>query len=81
MMVFPSMIAEAAKRAGMQLPEDIEEFDANQFPHWRVYCNVQLGCAVTWGNHWENAKIIAAIPEAELKTLTYWQLEERGFSP
>lgn len=83
MLAFPSMITDAALSAGMKTPEldENDEFDAEQYPHFHVYCNVQLGCPVTWGNHWENAKIIAAIPEEQLKTLTYQELVDKGFSP
>ena len=82
MIVFPSMIAEAAAEAGMKVPVDPEaEYDPAKFMHWHVYCSVQLGCPVTWGNHWENAKIIAKIPDKKIKKITYGQLVELGFSP
>lgn len=82
MIAFPGMIAKAAEQAGMTVPVDPdEEFNADEFPHFHVYCNVQLGVPVTWGNHWENAKIIAAIPVENIKKVTYTELVEKGFSP
>ena len=83
MFLFPSMIYNAAVEAGMPVPPEssCESYDPNEFPHWHVYCNVQLGVPLTWGNHWENAKLIARIPQEQLRTMTLCQLEEMGFSP
>jgi signal recognition particle subunit SEC65 len=81
MIMFPDMIAEAAEEAGIKLPHDLEEYNPEEFPHWHVYQNVQLCRAVTWGNHWENAKIIAKIPKENLKKITENDLREMGFSP
>lgn len=87
MIMFQSAIAEAARQAGMAVPPDEQldsdesPFDPEKYPHFHVYCNVQLGCPVTWGNHWENAKIIAAVLVDKLRTMTYAELEGMGFSP
>lgn len=82
MMAFPSMIEDAAREAGMKIPDDVEaEFDPNEFPHWHVYCNLQLGRAVTWGNHWENAKIVANAPEDKIRTMTEDDFCAMGFAP
>lgn len=81
MLIFPDQIANAATQAGMKVPPDPEAFNPNEFPHFHVYCNVQLCRKITWGNHWRNAEIIAAIPEQQLRTLTLEQLERLGFDP
>jgi hypothetical protein len=79
MMVFPGMIAKAAEKAGMKVPADPDgKWKPKDFPHFHVFCNVQLARPIHWGEHWENAEIIAAIPEAELKTLTLANLISRG---
>ena len=77
----PYQIAKAAEDAGMRLPPDIDNVDPEQFPHFHVYCAVQLGCSITWGNHWNNAKIIAAIPDDKIKQVTHEDLEALGFNP
>lgn len=77
MIVFPSMLFEAAAQAGMKHPEE-DDFKPEDFPHFNVFCNVQLCRPVRWGEHWENAKIIAAIPESELKTLMLQDLLDKG---
>lgn len=81
MIVFPDMIAEAAKKAGMKVPPDVDNFDAEEYPHFQVYCNVQLGVPITWGNHWTNAEIIAKIPENKIKATSLNDLYKLGFSP
>jgi hypothetical protein len=84
MLMFPSMLIPAAKKAGMKVPtfnKGKEQFNADKYPHFNLYCNAQLNRPITWGNHWENAKIIAGIPEEELRTITWDKLESLGFSP
>jgi hypothetical protein len=78
MLVFPEMIAQAAQDAGMKVPENTEEFDPNEYPHFQVFCNVQLGRPIQWGEHWENAKVIAAIPENKIRKTTLTQLISKG---
>lgn len=81
MLAFPGMIAGAAKEAGIKIPESPDEnFDPNEFPHFFVFCKMQLERRMTGPNeHWENAKVIAAVSEEEIKTITPSQLIERGF--
>lgn len=85
MMAFPGMISEAAIAAGMKVPDDPDntDFEAvkEQYPHWFVYCCLQLGRSVTWGNHWENAKIIARVPLEKLKKMTEADFYALGFDP
>lgn len=81
MMIFPGMLIEAAKRAGIKVPEvdvDKEDYDKYQFPHFGVFCNMQLNRPVVWGEHWDNAKIIATIPEDKIKDVTLSNLFELG---
>lgn len=79
MMAFPSMIAGAAKRAGMKVPDDPDgEYSREEFPHFWVFCTLQLCRPMQPGEHWENAEIIAAIPEDELKTMTLNDFFDKG---
>jgi hypothetical protein len=84
MMVFPSMLMTAATQAGMKVPteseleryEEVEDLARDfpdfiqRYPHFHVFCNLQLCRPIRWGEHWENAKVIAAIPLEKLKTMT-----------
>ena len=83
MIAFPEMLVGPAKKAGMSTPpiEAVRDgkWDINVFPHWTVFCNIQLGSPLpSPTSHWVNAEIIAAIPEKAIKKLTFDQLVNRG---
>jgi hypothetical protein len=82
MLVFASMLENPAKKAGISVPPDPDNFEAEKevFPHFFVFCAMQLGAPMPHASaHWENAKVIAAIPENELKTLSGDDIIGRGF--
>ena len=80
MMAFPAMIAPAAEKAGVDLPDDLEEYDPENYPHWHVFSLMQLGESMPYpGVHWNNAKIVADIPKEKLITLTFDDLVNEGF--
>lgn len=88
MLAFPGMLLAAASKAGMKLPPedvDVDKVDldtlAPDYPHFFVFCMLQLGVPVTWGNHWYNAELIADIPEDKLITMTASDFYAMGFSP
>jgi hypothetical protein len=80
MLVYPSMIAEAARAAGMKVPDepDTGSWDPNDYPHFYVFCGVQLYRPIAWGEHWENAKVVAAVRESDLRVITLEELIGRG---
>lgn len=80
MLMFPCMISTAASEAGMKVPSDPADFDRDKFPHFAVFCAAQLGRAMTSPHeHWENAKIIADIPDKDIRRVTVYDLINRGF--
>jgi len=79
MMAFPGMLATAAEKAGMKVPPDPDgEWKVEEYPHFNIFCVVQLGRRIRWGEHWDNAKVVAAIPEEKLATITLMDLIESG---
>lgn len=81
MIAFAEMLVEAAKKAGMKVPDDAEDFDQNDYPHFAVFCNAQLARRVVYhGEHWDNAKVIAGIAEDDIRKVTVEDLISRGFS-
>lgn len=77
MMCFESMLITAAQKAGMKVPPDKlldkneeESFKKEEYPHFFIYCRLQLGRPIVWGEHWENAEIIAKVPEEKLMKMT-----------
>jgi hypothetical protein len=78
MMAFEVMLVGAATEAGMKVPpegqldqeDETKQFDKEEYPHFWVFCCLQLGRPMgSWSEHWDNAKIIADIPVEELKTM------------
>ena len=78
MMAFPVMLVEAAEKAGIKVPPNPDKFDSTEFPHFAVYCNVQLCRRIRWGEHWGNAEVIAAVPNDKIMTVTLTDLLDMG---
>ena len=80
MMAFPGMLVDAAEEANMKVPPDTDEFEPLEYPHFHCFCLLQLGRAITWGEHWDNAKIIAAVSEDKIKTMSLEDFLTLGLS-
>lgn len=80
MFAFPGMLVPAAEKAGMKVPPDADNYEPNEFPHFAVFCILQLGRRMVMGEHWENAKIIAAMSEEEVKTACLEDFLAKGLS-
>ena len=79
MIAYPELLVGPAQEAGITVPENPREYDHAKFPHWDVYCKVQLGAPMpSWTAQWDNAKVIGRIPEDKIRLVTYKQLEELG---
>lgn len=80
MIAFAGLLVGPATEAGIKVPDDPEEYDPNEFVHFHVFCNVQLGAPMSPETPLANAIIIAQLTEAELRTLTLKQLIARGIA-
>jgi len=81
MIAFPSMLKKAAEEAGMQIPDDPEMYEiySKLYPHLYIFCQVQLGAPMPYPSvHFDNAKIIATIPEDQVETITYEDITKLG---
>lgn len=80
MLAFPGMVLAPAEKAGIKTPEDPDEYNPNEFPHFYIFCKCQLGRRMPWPTaHWENAQVIASIPEDKIKEVTFEQVLLMGF--
>ena len=80
MIVFACALEEPARQAGIPVPKNSDCFNAEIFPRFELFCKAQLNRAMTSANeHWENAKVIAALPEEAIKTITVEGLRAAGF--
>lgn len=68
MFAFPGMLIGAAEKAGMKVPEDADNYEKEDYPHFWVFCTLQLGVPIEqWDAPWHNANVIAAIPEEDIR--------------
>ena len=81
MIAYAELLVAPALKAGISVPPDLNNFDRWKYPHWSVFCFVQLGAPMPQPtSHWDNAQVIAAIPESEIRTVTIEKLTELGIS-
>jgi hypothetical protein len=79
MIVFASALKFHAQNVGMRVPEDVQDYDALQFPHWYVYCLLQLGRPIVGDSVARNARIIADIPHNRIEKISYNEIVDLGF--
>jgi hypothetical protein len=80
MIAMRELLVRPAKEAGMKVPTDLHHFDPNEYPHWYVFCQMQIGRRIpTMSEHWNNAKIIAGIPDNKIEAVTCEGLMALGF--
>ena len=80
MIAFRGMLAEPARQAGILVPPDPENFDDEQYTRFAIFCIAQLGQPMpNAAAHWDNAYVVAKIPEEQLKTITFERLLGMGF--
>jgi len=89
MIAYAGMLVKAAIKAGIKVPTEGKEIEdvwhteenKNKYPHFYTFCLTQLARPVVYhGEHWDNAKVIADIPEDEILKLTIKDLIEKGLS-
>lgn len=81
MIIMARGLVNAALAAKMWVPRDPESFDPEKFPHWEVFCIVQLGKPmITPNEHFENAKVVASVPKEKIKEIKLIELIELGLS-
>lgn len=78
MIAFPSMLISAAQNAGMAYPKNPDKYSKNKYPHFFVFCHLQLGRRMQMGEQFTNAEIIAKIPVEELKTMELTDFLAKG---
>lgn len=77
----PEALAKIAKEAGIKVPEDINDFELTaDYIHFVIFMTVQKGEEMPYPSAaLENAKMIAAIPDEEITTVSIENLIDRGF--
>lgn len=71
MIALPGLLIDPAREAGMSTPEDADNFDPAEFPHFAVFCAYQLGRVLeSPSGHWKNARVIAALTDDEARDVS-----------
>ncbi len=78
MFLFKGMYKEHIKNSRLKMPEDFDNYDPEEFPHFHVFMGSHIGFPIDIYNLEHNANIIADIPEDEIKTITFEGLEKLG---
>ena len=68
------MFVKIAKNNGIKVPENPNNFDKDQFPHFEVLLNFLLGKSVDIGQNDQIAKIIANLSEDKIRVTSYDEL-------
>ena len=81
MIAFPAMLVASAKAAGIKVPENPDDYNVEEYPHFTIFCNMQLGSPMpSWSVHWGNATVIAEIPDDKVRTITAKEILDMGFA-
>tara|TARA_B100000700_G_scaffold88627_1_gene100025 strand:+ start:135368 stop:135613 length:246 start_codon:yes stop_codon:yes gene_type:complete len=74
------MLKAPAENAGVEVPGDIENYHAAEYPHFFLYVQYQLCRPLPFpSSHWNNAHVIASIPDHMVFNVTLDDLIRRGF--
>lgn len=73
-----ALLAVHARNAGIQVPDDLEEYDREQFVRFEVYARIQWCRPIVGNSHVRNAEIVAALPEKKLYSIVFGDLKKLG---
>ena len=78
MFILPDMLRPHLDGVAIKQPDDFENYDANEFPHFHVFLMLHLARPIDVAAISENARIIASIPDDEIRTITIQELLDLG---
>ena len=67
-----------SREAGISVPPDPFYFDPTEYPHFWLFCMVQMGRPFRHAEPRHNAKVIATIQDKDLYTITMSELMDKG---
>ncbi len=79
MIASKELLVSVAQQAGMQVPENLEQFDTYQFPYWTIFWMLQGDRPfMSWREPLRNAEIINGIPYDKLIHMNWEDFEKEG---
>jgi hypothetical protein len=78
MFMFPGMFYNHIKDSKLKMPEDFENYNPEDYPHFHVFMLTHLGQPLDIAALEDNANIIAGIPKENIKSVSFSDLLEMG---
>lgn len=78
MFMFPRMFYTHIKDSNLKIPNDFENYNPEEYPHFHVFMLTHLGQPIDITALEDNANIIAEIPEENIKGVSFNDLLEMG---
>lgn len=78
MFMFPEMFYNHIKDSKLKTPEDFENYNPEEYPHFHVFILTHLGQPIDIAALEDNANIIAGIPKENIKSVSFDDLLEMG---
>lgn len=78
MFMFPGMFYNHIKDSKLKIPDDFENYNPEEYPHFHVFMLTHLGQPLDIAALEDNANIIAEIPEENIKSVSFSDLLEMG---
>jgi len=80
MIACPELLVKPAQDAFIPIPENLEDYDVEEYPHWHVYLMLQLGSSMPDARaHFHNAHVVSRISDEDIFDLTGNDAINRGF--
>lgn len=76
--MFPEMFYNHIKDSKLKMPEDFENYNPEEYPHFHVFMLAHLGQPIDIAVLEDNANIIAEISEENIKSVSFNDLLEMG---
>ena len=76
--IFPGMLLNHVDKKDIKIPDDLENYNREEYPHWYVFAALHLGYTIDVYSLKHNAKIIGQIPDDKIRTITPTDLFQMG---
>jgi hypothetical protein len=75
---FPEMFRTHIEDSNLKLPDSFEHYNPEEYPHFHVFMTLHLAQTIDVFTLKDNANVIAAISDTDIKKVTIDQLVKNG---
>ncbi|MDD4779180.1 MAG: hypothetical protein PHT02_01060 [Tissierellia bacterium] len=76
---FTGMFLNHIEGLGLKLPEDLDNYNPVEYPHYHVFMTLHLARPIDVSSLHYNAELIANLSDEEIRTVTLESLINKGF--